>query len=161
MAQLPEDQPCQRQYEKSRQCLHPPECVTQPIPLLALAEHHFPANHGDDEERQTDRVKTGRMPPLLRPLGREILWVTHDSVTGGESQKADWEVDIEDPPPRIVVCNPAAEGRPDDRCDQSRQAKQRHCDALLLPREDIEQHSLTARLQPAARQTLDHAEQNS
>ena len=69
VAQLPEDQPAQRQYEKSRQCLHPPECVTQPIPLLPLAEHHFPANHGDDEERQTDRVKRD-----ARPLG-SARWV--------------------------------------------------------------------------------------
>jgi hypothetical protein len=160
VAQLPEDQPAQRQYEKSRQCLHPPECGTQPIPLLPLVEHHFPANHGDDEERQTDRVKTGRLPPLLRALGREIVRVTDYGVAGCRGQKADWDVDVKDPPPRIVIRNPAAEGRPDDRRDQGSQAKQRHRGALLLPREGIEQHFLAARLQPAAREALDHAEQN-
>src|SRR6202040_3273906 len=102
----------------------------------------------------------GRLPSLLRALGREILRVMDHGVARGEGQKADWEVDVKDPTPRIVIRNPATEARPDDRRDQGSQAKQRHRGALLLPREGIEQHSLAARLQPAAREALDHAEQN-
>src|SRR5262249_8183008 len=47
VAYFPEDQSDQTHSEKSRQGLHAPEWIAQPVPLLSLAEHHFPRDHDD------------------------------------------------------------------------------------------------------------------
>ena len=59
VTQLPKDQPDQAHGKENGQRLHAPERIAQPVPLLALAEHHFPADHDDDQQRQADRVETG------------------------------------------------------------------------------------------------------
>ena len=159
-AQLPEDQPDQAGREENGQRLHPPEWIAQPVPLLALAEHHFPADHDDDQQRQTDRVEMERPPPQLRTLFHKIFRVAEKGVTSGKRQKTDRHIDQKDPPPLVLVRQPATQGRTDDRREQGRQAEQRHRHALLFPREGVEQNRLAAGLQTAACQTLDDAEQD-
>src|SRR5262249_57796547 len=141
-------------------CLHTPEWIPQPVPLLSLAEHHFPRDHDDDQQRQAYRVKTERSPLQLRTLLRKIIRIPEQSVTPSKCQKTDRDVDVEHPAPRIAVRYPTAEGRTDDRRQQGSQAEQRHRYALLLPREGVQQHALAGRLKTAARQALHHAEHN-
>jgi hypothetical protein len=46
--------------------------------------------------------QTGRLPSLLRALGRGLRVMDY-GVARGEGQKAGWEVDVKDPTPRIVI----------------------------------------------------------
>jgi hypothetical protein len=73
VAQLPNDQPNQTHSEESRQRLDTPKWVAQPVPLLSLAEHHFPTDHDDDQQRQPDRVKIERPLPQFHALGYEVV----------------------------------------------------------------------------------------
>ena len=101
-----------------------------------------------------------RLLPQLHALGGEIVRVAKQGITPGKRQETDRHVDQEDPAPRVGVGYPAAQGRADDRRDQGSEAEQRHRHALLFRREGVQQHALAARLQTAARQALDHAEQD-
>ena len=100
-------------------------------------------------------------PPLqLRPLFHEIFRVAEKGVTSAKRQETDWHIDQKDPAPLILVRQPAAQGRTDDRRQQGRQAEQRHRHALLFSREGVQQNGLTAGLQTAPCQTLNDAEQD-
>ena len=160
MAQLPEDQRDQARAEQNGQRLHAPEGIAQPVPFLSLAEHHLPADHDDHQQRQADRVEAERLLAQLRALRDEIVRIAKQDVAGSKGQEADRDVDQEDPAPGILVGDPAAEGRADDRRHQGRQAEQRHRHALLFARKGVEQHALAGGLKTAAGQALDHAEQD-
>ena len=160
MAQFPEDQPAQAHDEQGRQRLHAPERVAQPVPFLALAERHLPADDDDDQQRQADAVEAERSPPQLPALCREIVGVAKRDGARSQRQQPDRDVDPEHPPPGIVVGDPAAERRADHGRDQRGQAEQRHRHALPLDREGIQQHALARRLQAAAGKPLQHAEQD-
>src|SRR6516162_10299011 len=82
---------------------------------LALAEHHFPADNDDGQQRQTDRIKAERLLPQLCTLGDEIVWLAKQEITSGECQQTDRHIDQKDPPPRVGVRYPATEGWADDR----------------------------------------------
>src|SRR6516162_6812130 len=101
-----------------------------------------------------------RLLPQLRSLGDKIVRIAKQHIATGERQKTDRHVDQKDPPPRVGVGYPAPQGRTDDWRNQGGEAKQGHRYALLFDREGVEQHPLTARLQTAARQALDHAKQD-
>jgi hypothetical protein len=101
-----------------------------------------------------------RPSPQLRPLFHKIFRVAEKGVTSAKCQKADRHIDQKDPPPLVLVSQPATERRTDDRREQGRQAEQRHRHALLFSRESIQENGLTAGLQTATRQALDDAEQD-
>src|SRR5262249_3354655 len=146
--------------EEDRQRLHAPEWIAQPVPFLSLAEHHLPRDHDDDQQRQADRVKAERPALQLRTLPREIVRVPELGITGGKCQETNGYVDKEHPAPRIAARDPTAERRTDDRRHQGGEAEQRHRYALLLGREGVQQHPLATRLKTAAREALQHAEQD-
>ena len=58
----------QRENEYDEERLHPPEGVIIPIPLLPLAEHHFPTRHDQHEQPQADVVEIKRLLLQLGPL---------------------------------------------------------------------------------------------
>src|SRR6516225_6375702 len=101
-----------------------------------------------------------RLLPQLCTLGDEIIWVAKQGITSGECQETGRHVDPKDPAPRVGVRYPAAQRRTDYRRNQSSETEQGHRHALFFGRESVEQHPLTARLQTAARQTLNHAKQD-
>src|SRR5262249_39832004 len=130
----PDDQPDQTHGEENRQRLYAPEWIAQPVPLLSLAEHHLPADHDDDEQRQADRVKTERPALQLRTFLREVVRIAQHRITRSKRQKTDRDVDEKHPAPRVAVRYPTAEGRSHDRRQQGSKAEQRHRYALLLAR---------------------------
>ena len=101
-----------------------------------------------------------RPSPQLPPLFHKIFRVAEKGVTSGKRQETDRHIDEKDPPPLILVRQPATERRTDDWRQQGRQAEQRHRHALLLAREGVEEYGLTAGLQTATCQTLNDAEQD-
>src|SRR5271154_1245763 len=101
-----------------------------------------------------------RWPLQLRPFFHKIFRVAEKCITSPECQETDRHVDEKDPPPFVLICQPATQGWTDDWRQQSRQAEQRHRHALLFWREGVQQNGLTAGLQTAACQTLNDAEQD-
>src|SRR5215469_3785732 len=100
-----------------------------------------------------------RLLPQLSALSDKIVRIAKQSIATGERQKTDGHIDQKDPAP-LRVRYPAAQGRADDWRNQGSKAKQGHRYALLFRRKSVEQHPLGAGLQTAARQALDHAEQD-
>jgi membrane fusion protein (multidrug efflux system) len=113
VAQLPENESSQTHCKENGQCLDAPEWITQPIPLLALAEHHFPTDHDKDQQRQADRVKMERLLPQLDayvnghvtfvapPVGGQISRVLVDD--NNRVRKEDLLAEIDKEPYQIAV----------------------------------------------------------
>jgi hypothetical protein len=80
--------------------------------------------------------------------------------TPNNASAADRHVDQEHPVPAVVIGEPAAERRAEDRPDHHAHAPHRHRRAVLLAREHIEQRGLRNRHQRGAEQPLQHAEQH-
>ena len=78
---LPEDQAAQPENEHDEQRLHPPERVVVPVPLLPLAEHHFPARHDQGEQPQADVVEIERLAAQLGPLLLEVIRIVDQEVS--------------------------------------------------------------------------------
>ena len=73
---------------------------------------------------------------------------------------ADRQVDQEHPAPVVIVGQPAAEHRPEDRPDHHAAAEQRHRLAVLLARVDVEQGRLGERDDERAADALEGAEEH-
>src|SRR5277367_304952 len=89
-----------------------------------------------------------------------MVWITQQRITAGKRQETDRHVDQKDPAPRVGVRYPATQGWADNRCNQGSETEQGHRHALFFGRKSVEQYSLAAWLQAAARQALDHAKQD-
>ena len=158
--QFPKDQGDRPSEEQNGQRLHAPERIAEPVPLLPFAEHDFPRGHRQRQETETDVVEIERLFQEIRSLGFEISGIVEQEVARHERQRADRQIDIEDPAPVVIIREVAAQRRPDDRREQGGDAEHRHGRSLLLPREGIQQDALAAGLQSAAGQPLQHAEQD-
>ena len=76
------------------------------------------------------------------------------------AEHADRQVDQEHPAPVVIVGQPAAEHRPEDRPDHHAAAEQGHRLAVLLARVDVEQRRLGERHDEGAADALEGAEQH-
>ena len=106
--------------------LHPKERIAEPVPFLAFAEHDFPADHGDAQQAQAERVETLRVLAQFVALGLEIIRIGHHGVAQEQGEQADGHVEIKNPAPAVVVGDVSAERRPDDRREQRGDAEDRH-----------------------------------
>ena len=68
------------------------------------------------------------------------------------------QVDVEHPAPAVVLGDPPAEHRTEDRRDDDAESPEAHRAAALLRLERLEQHGLRERLQRSAGRALDDAE---
>ena len=152
---MSDDQP---EAEAEHQELHPAERVAEPVPLLPLAQEDLHAGHRQHDQPQADVIEAERLAPHLGALGLEVVGVAQHGVVDDQGEQAGRDVDEEDPFPGVVVGDVAAERRPEHRRDQGRDAEERLRRALLLGREGVDQHGLRDRLQPAAAQPLEDAE---
>ena len=157
---FPDDQRDQTRDEASRQRLHTPEWIVEPVPLLPLAEHHFPGDHDDHQQRQAEQIETERLLLQLDALLLKIVGVPEQGITRGKRQQTDRNVEVKHPSPRITVGNPPAQRRTDNRRQEGSQAEQRHRNTLFFYRKRIQQHALTGRLKTAPRQALHDAKRN-
>ena len=101
-----------------------------------------------------------RPSPQLRPLFHKIFRVAEKGVTSAKCHETDRHIDQKDPPPLVLVRQPAAQGRTDDWREQGCKAEQCHRHALLLARKGVKEYALTAGLQTTTCQTLNDAEQD-
>ena len=92
------------------------------------------------------------MRRVFRLRAHQVRRVVHQGARQEQRQDAHGDVDEEDPSPGVVVGDPAAQGRADDRRHDDAHAVGGHGQALLGPRETLDQDRLARRLQrPAAR----------
>jgi hypothetical protein len=101
----------------------------------------------------------------LQALGQKRLAVLHHlravahKVAGQrERQQAHRQIHEEDPVPRVVVGDPAADHRADGGCCHHRQAVDRERHRALGLRKGVGEHALLHRRQASAAEALNHAE---
>ena len=82
------------------------------------------------------------------------------SATIDDGDRADRQVDVEDPAPREVVDEEAAEQRPGDRRDGEHRADQAHVATALPRRDDVGDDRLRADHQAAGADALERAERD-
>ena len=86
---------------------------TSPTP--APCSERPPGTRARRRASEAGEVEPERPAQPLRPELLQVLRVFQEQITEEERHHADGEIDVEDPPPGVVVGDPAAEGRPEDR----------------------------------------------
>ena len=84
--------------------------------------------------------------------------ILHELQHRDECGDADRHIDQEHPAPGVVIGDPAAQRRPDDRREDHRDRHQRERFAALRGLECVQDHGLLARLKPTAEQPLEQPE---
>jgi hypothetical protein len=121
----------------------------EPVDLLAAVEHDLGGGEPQGHQAEADVVDAA-LPP--RPDVRRIL---DDGVDEEGGQDADREVDEEDPAPGVVVGDPPAEGRAEDRRHDDAHGKRRHGRAPPGGLEALHEDRLRDRLEGPAAQPLE------
>ncbi len=121
----------------------------EPVVGLAAVQHQLQADHAEAEGEEAEQVE---LRGLVLPLAR------HEEPGAEEGHGAHRDVDEEAPAPAVVLGQPAAQGRAEDRAQHHRAGEGGHGLAVALGRIDIEQGGLGQRDQGGARHPLDEPE---
>src|SRR5438309_2208597 len=113
-------------------CLEDRFPALEPIVLLAAVEAKLKRAQRDREQRKPEHVELALMRLRLR----------HESQHQQQADDTDGQIDQEHPAPIVIVGQPAAEHRPEDRADHHAAAEQRHRLAVLFAGVDVEQGCL-------------------
>ena len=122
----------------------------EPVVLLALVEHDLHAAHGDGEKAQAQEVHVAQ----ARAVGLDPRRIVDQAGDQNEGQDAHRNIDEEDPPPREVVGDPAAERGADGRREHGDQSVEREGLAALVRLEGIGHDGLRHGLHAAAARAL-------
>ena len=123
----------------------------EPVVFLTLVEHEL---EGADPDREHADAPVVDAPRRLPDVGR----VEDEHPRHDERRDPDRNVDVEDPSPAVVVGQPAAQHRSENRRDDDPEPPEAHRLAAILGREGFEQHRLRQRLHRAAGRALQTAE---
>src|SRR5277367_444743 len=109
MPELPDDQRHDRGERDRRENRDEVRC--KPVILLTLVEHHLQA--ADAERNQAysnvvDTVPATAAALLLHPLFK-IRRILDEMIGEQQRDNSDRNVDIEDPAPAVVICNPTSQ----------------------------------------------------
>src|SRR6266850_1162006 len=106
-------------------------------------------------------AEAGHHQPEARPVDpggpAQVRRIEQERAGQEEAQDADREVDVEDPAPRPLVGQIAADGRPQDRPEDEAEAPHRHREPALMEREDLPQDRLRERNDRPAAEALEDA----
>ena len=114
---------------------------------------------GDQDRARRRRRREERRAEVVDPVACAdgvCRWSLSATIT--TATRSDGQVDVEDPAPREVVDEEAAEQRPGDRRDAEHRADQAHVAAALPRRDDVGDDRLRADHEPAGADALDRAE---
>jgi hypothetical protein len=123
----------------------------EPVLQFAAVEQHL---HRADRQAQRREAEPIEAFALRRP---RVVDKDHDP---GGGEHAGRQVDEEHPAPAVIVGQPAAERRPDDRPEDHAHAPDRHRLGVPLGRVDVQQHRLRQRHQRRAAHALQEAERH-
>src|SRR5580704_8668566 len=105
--ELPNDQSNKRDDEGDGEGSD--EVRSEPVLFLALIERNLQRAHGDDQQADTDIVDAVEIVPVSLLIRR----IFYQPVGEEQGQDAYGNVDVENPMPGVVVCDPTAEGGSD------------------------------------------------
>ena len=134
---------------------HDDEVRREPVVLLPLVERHLQRADAEREQPEPDVVE-------LHAAARESFEIRRilEHVKDEEQrQRADGHVDEKDPTPRIVVGDPTAERRTNERREHGGDTVERKRDAACFGRKGVGENRLRHRLESAARRALQHAKE--
>ena len=120
-------------------------------PVLALAPVQDELQTAEAGDHQSEA------PPVDPPGFSQIRRVEQERAGHEEAEHADRQVDVEDPAPRPLVGQVAADGGPEDRAEDEADAPHRHGEPALMEREDLPEDRLRERNDRAAAETLEDA----
>ena len=115
------------------------EMRTEPVLLLAFIQHDLQRPHTNYEQADSPVVDAGTLSPQVR-------WVVDECLRQQNSQNADWNIDVEDPAPTVVIGEPTAEDGPEHRRDHDSKCPKCHCLPTLLGWEGLKKNGLRERL---------------
>ena len=150
--QLPDNKRHEAHDSQNRQSCD--EVGAEPVVLLALIEHDLQCAYAQNQQRNADVIDARGDPRL--DLGP---WrVVDDAVHQEQRQDAHGKIDEEDPPPGVVVGDPAAECGADGGRDDDRDCVERKGEATLFGREAVGEDRLGKGLKTTATGALQDAE---
>ena len=121
----------------------------EPLVPLALVEEELQAEKAHRHQHQPRDVHPHRLAQVRR--------VEEHGAGDEEADHPDGHVDVEDPAPRPVVGDPAAQGGPEDGGHHDAHPPRGHGHAALPQREDLPHDRLRQRHEGAAADALEHA----
>ncbi len=157
-AELPGKQHQHRDEGNCGECADGVGC--EPVVFLAFIEDDFQTTEPQGDQHEAEDVKPEAAFEPLCSLPLERFGLADQPGHEGKGYHADRHVDEEDPIPRPGVGNIAAEGRPDRRRNDYRDAVEREGLRALFGRKGVGQHRLLDRRHAAAAQALQHPECN-
>src|ERR1700730_15047385 len=123
---------------------------SEPVIFLSLVEHDLQRAHTYGQQRKSDEVEA-RESGLQAGYVRGIFDKLRNQHEGHNPQ---WNVDVENPAPRVIVCDPASERWTDSRCADGCNSIQREGQSALLGSKAITQNGLRHRLQASSDRSL-------
>ena len=124
----------------------------------ALAEHDLQAAEPERRAGRCRRSRTAGRRRGLAPAALQVRRVLDQRPSQRQGEQAGRDVDVEDPPPRVVVGDPAAEGRARGSGRPGRPCRRRPCAGPPLRREGVEQDRLRDGWSPPPASPWTHAE---
>ncbi|PAV70526.1 hypothetical protein WR25_16387 [Diploscapter pachys] len=121
----------------------------EPVLGLTAIEHQLDRTNRQRQHREAEQVE---------PRSGSILGFGQKRGQAGKGERADRQIDVEDPAPRQIVGQPPAQRRADDRPQDRAHPPYRHGRAVAFGRVDIEQDRLAHRHQRRAEHALQQAE---
>ena len=142
------------QSEDAKRRPHADLITAEPVFALAGVEHDL--QHPEAQRQEADAPQINAAGLVLA----DVMRVAHEGADHHHRERAHRQVEVEDPAPGVVVGDPAAERGPEDGREDDAQPKCRHRRAVPLGRESLQQDGLRQRLQSAAGEALQHAEED-
>ena len=131
---------------------HDDQRGVEPVLALPAVQHELETAEAQHHQDEAGPVHPARLPEIRR--------IEEEGTGHEEAEQPDRQVDVEDPAPRPVVRDVAAQGRPDDRPHHEADAPHRHREAALAEREDLPQDGLGERDDRAAPDPLRDARED-
>jgi hypothetical protein len=148
---LTDDQRDDPASRDDRQCRD--ERRGEPVLLLPLVEHDLQRTDPEHQHPHAPVVDAFRLAPEVR--GIEHIEMRHD-----QRDDPDWQIDVEHPSPAVVLGDPPAEDRSEDRRDDDAETPEAHGAPAILWLEGFEQDGLRERLERSAGRALNDAEEH-
>src|SRR5689334_18431995 len=126
----------------------------EPVVFLSFVERNLQSAYTDSEQAKPNVVKPRHAGFQTRQVRRIVDKLRNEQ----QGQNSHGDVDIENPAPGIVVCNPAAQRGTNGWSTDNGDSIQCEGQSAFFRRKGVGEDCLRHRLQSAAECTLQHAE---
>src|SRR5882724_1302924 len=155
LPQLPENRRDQSHQHQHRENLD--ESARQPVLALPLVQNNLHAAKPQADQSDSDIIHA---EPFAHFRLLHVRWIADQHRRQEQRNYSHRDVDVENPSPRKIVRNPAAQPWPNRRRHNHRDPVHRERHPPLFQRKRVVQNRLLARLQTAAARALHNAEQH-